>query len=281
VAFANRRSSRRNTSTLATFALTAFATVLFAVAGPPRALAETRCTITAICTTFSGKLTPKALPRHKPAPVRLRLDGGVRVASTSSAALPQLNRITMAINRHGRLRLAGLPTCRGSQVRDAPSSKALAACKSALVGTGRFEARLELPDQPTLIFDGKALIFNARIRGKPGLLAHVFAREPTNLAIVVPFVIHRPKRHKGTYGTFLRSPSLPRLLGDEIYATSFAFNLGRIYRVRGRRYSYLNASCPAPKGFPSAVFNFARAVYYFKGGRRAAETLTRVCRVRG
>ena len=249
---------------------------LWAAASP----AEIRCTSAEICTSFDGKLIPRALPRHKPAPVRLKLRGGVQVASTSSASLPQLNRITMAINRHGRLRLAGLPACRGAQIRDAPSAKALAACKDALVGTGRFGARLELPDQPTLLFDGKALIFNARVRGKPGLLAHVFASEPTNLAITVPFVIHRPKRGRAAYGTFLRSPSLPRLLGDEIYATSFSFNLGRRFTVNGKRRSYLNAACPAPPGFPVTTFSFARATYDFKGGRRATETLTRVCRVR-
>ena len=265
---------------LALAAMAGAGVVAATAVAPLTATAEIRCTTTSICTSFDGKLTPRALPRHKPAPVRLKLRGGVQVAGTSSAALPQLNRITMAINRHGRLRLAGLPACRGAQIRDAPSSKALAACGDALIGTGRFGARLELPDQPTLIFDGRALIFNARVRGKPGLLAHVFASEPTNLAIVVPFVIHRPKRARGTYGTFLRSPSLPRLLGDEIYATSFAFNLGRFYRVRGRRYSYLNAACPAPPGFPVTTFSFARATYDFKGGRRVNETLTRVCRVR-
>jgi len=246
----------------------------------PAATAEIRCTTTSICTTFDGKLIPRALPRHEPAPARLTLRGGVKVASASRTALPQLNRITMAINRHGALRLAGLPACRGSEIRDAPSSKALASCKDALVGTGSFGARLDLPDQPTLLFDGKALLFNARVRGRPGLLAHVFAREPTNLAIVVPFVIHRPKRARGTYGTFLRSPSLPRLLGDEIYATSFRFDIGRTYTVRGKRRSYLNAACPAPPGFPVTTFSFARATYDFKGGRRAHETLTRVCRVR-
>jgi hypothetical protein len=246
---------------------------------PTAAIAEIACH-NDVCTTFDGKLTPKALPRYRPAPVRLRLEGNVRTAGTSSVALPQLKRITLAINRHGALHLAGLPVCKGSDVRDATAAKALAACKGALVGRGRFGARLELPDQPSLLFDGRALIFNARVRGKPGVLAHVFAREPTSLSILVPFVIHRPKRRTGTYGTFLRSPSLPRLLGDEVYATAFAFNLGRRFKVGGRPRSYLSAACPAPRGFRGAIFDFARATYDFQGGRRVSETLTRACRVR-
>ena len=58
-------------------------------------------------------------------------------------------------------------------------------------------------------------------------------------------------------------------------------NLGRNFTYRGKRRSYLSASCPAPKGFSRAPFPLARAGFAFKGGRKLGATLVRSCGVRG
>jgi hypothetical protein len=57
--------------------------------------------------------------------------------------------------------------------------------------------------------------------------------------------------------------------------------LSRRYSYRGRRHSVLSAGCPAPEGFPGAVFTLARTTFGFAGGTKLVSALTRECRVRG
>jgi hypothetical protein len=54
--------------------------------------------------------------------------------------------------------------------------------------------------------------------------------------------------------------------------------------VRGRGEqvpSYLSAGCPAPKGFPGAVFPFAKASFAFAKQPSLNSTLTRSCGAEG
>jgi hypothetical protein len=83
---------------------------------------------------------------------------------------------------------------------------------------------------------------------------------------------------KGTYGTVLVA-KLPST-GKEGFITGLSMNLGRNYSFKGKRHSYLSASCPAPKGFSKATFPLAKAGFQFRGGRSLGSTLVRSCGVR-
>jgi hypothetical protein len=56
--------------------------------------------------------------------------------------------------------------------------------------------------------------------------------------------------------------------------------LRRIYTYRGQKHSYASAGCPAPEGFPGAIYRFARASFKFAEGQRVSSTLVRDCNVR-
>jgi hypothetical protein len=119
-----------------------------------------------------------------------------------------------------------------------------------------------------------------RLSGRRAILAHIYTPRPGPIAVTVPLIIgHRAGA--STYGTTLSSPPLPELLGHNVYATDFRFDLGKRFRAHGRPRSYFSASCAAPPGFPGAVFTFARAAFRFKDNRTVRQTLTRACRVRG
>ena len=49
--------------------------------------------------------------------------------------------------------------------------------------------------------------------------------------------------------------------------------------LRGKPRSYLSAGCPAPVGFPGAVFPLARASFGFADGRVLSATMQRSCSV--
>jgi hypothetical protein len=69
--------------------------------------------------------------------------------------------------------------------------------------------------------------------------------------------------------------------GDAGRITVLSLDLGREFSYRGRRHSYLSAGCPAPKGFPGAVFPLARVKLAFAGGKTLSTTLARSCKARG
>jgi hypothetical protein len=225
--------------------------------------------------SFEGKLAPKKLPRNRSAPVRVAV--GAKIAAAEEKDPPQLRAIAIAINRYGHFDPTGLPICTERDIQPATNQNALKACRDSLVGVGSFSAKVLLSQQSPFPAEGKMYAFNGRIHGRPAILAHVYGTNPVPTSFTFPFEL-RPQ--KGTYGTVLRA-NLPQATGNSGYITGLSMNLGRNFSYRGKRHSYLTASCPAPKGFSKAVFPLAHAGFFFKGGRRLGSTLVRSCGVRG
>jgi DNA-binding beta-propeller fold protein YncE len=225
--------------------------------------------------SLEGKLAPRKLPRHGSAPVRVAV--GAKIAGAEGKDPPQLRTISIAINRYGHFDPSGLPICTERDIQPATNQNALKACGSSLVGVGSFSARVGLSQQAPFPSEGKMYAFNGRVHGRPAILAHVYGTNPVPTSFTFPFEL-RPT--KGTYGTILKA-RLPQATGNSGYITGLSMNLGRNFSYRGKRHSYLTASCPAPKGFSKAVFPLAHAGFFFKGGRSLGSTLVRSCGVRG
>lgn len=223
--------------------------------------------------SFQGKLTPRTLPRRSRRPVVASV--GAKVVPLGGRTPPQLRRIEIAINRNGHFAPGAVPSCRIEQIQPATTPAALAACRPALVGEGHFSARVLLPSQAPFPSSGKVYAFNGRWHGHSAILAHVYGTEPAPTSFTLPFVI---SHSKGTFGTTLTA-KLPADAANAV--TGIELDLQRRYTYRGKAKSYASASCPAPKGFHSAVFSFARASYRFVGGKGLAKTLSRVCRAAG
>lgn len=220
----------------------------------------------------SGEISPKRLPRHGEAPVRMTIGG--RISSTAKGAFPQLRTVTFAFNRAGRLDLRGLPRCRLGHIDPSTTREALLACGSSLVGEGRFSANVRFPEQSPFPSRGKVLAFNGVLRGRPTVFAHIYGTKPVPTAYVLPLQI---SSGRGTFGTRLQA-SLPEATGDWGYVTGLTLSLGKDFTAHGRRHSFLNAGCPAPKGLPGAIFPFAKASFAFDGGKVLTATLIRNCR---
>jgi hypothetical protein len=226
--------------------------------------------------TVLGQIKPFKLPRTEPAPIAIFIAG--HLADTKGGAPPQLKRLRIRLNRHGLLQSQGLPACHLHQIQPATTSRALTDCGEALVGSGRFWAEILLPGQPPYRTRGRLLVFNGRRAGKPVLFAHIFTTKPFATSFVLSFAIKRISR--GPWGTLL-SASLPESLGKWGYLDRIKLTLRRKYTYRGKQRSYLNASCPAPKGFTSAVFPLAQAQFTFAEEKHLDLTLTKNCRVKG
>jgi hypothetical protein len=229
----------------------------------------------ALRVAFEGNFSPQKLPRHHPAPVKVRVEGSIGTADGSPP--PRLRRVSFAVNRHGRISTRGLPSCRVGLLQSTTTKEALKRCRSALVGHGQFDAFLEFPGSPPIHVREKVLAFNGSSGRRRAILLHLFVREPTNVTLVLPFTISH--RGDGDFGTVLTA-RIPSLAGNIGYVSKISMKVGRTYTVDGRRRSLFSASCAAPSGFDGTVFNFARGSFEFAGGRRVTTTLTRLCRVR-
>jgi hypothetical protein len=224
----------------------------------------------------AGKLAPHNLPRKGVAPISVYFSG--QISTTDDSQPPQLKQLRIEINRNGRLDYVGLPVCRAEEIQPASTGRALAACRRSLVGQGTFWASVVFAGQAPYPTKGHLLVFRGERKGRPVLLGQIYSAHPFATSFLIPFTIHNSKR--GKYGTVLNA-SLPSALGNWGYVTAISMKLSRRYTVRGRAHSFISAGCPAPKGFPGAIFPLARTSFKFSGGKQIASSLTKSCAVRG
>jgi hypothetical protein len=225
--------------------------------------------------SVSGKLSPRVLPRRGQAPIAVSVGG--RIGTTDGSTPPQLRTLKIELNRHGRLDTRGLSLCRPAQIHPATTARALTACRPALVGRGTFTVDVVLAGQQPYPTAGRLLVFNGLYKGRHALLGQIYSPKPFSTSFFVPFEIGKAKGRD--YGLALTA-SLPRALGNWGHVTGIQMRLGRRFRYRRRMHSFLSAGCPAPKGFPGALFTLARTSFSFAGGKKLTSTLTRSCRVR-
>jgi hypothetical protein len=225
---------------------------------------------------FDGGFTPHALPRDRPVPVNVHIEGTIGTANGSRP--PQLRRIAFAINRHGKFFTRGLPTCSTGLLQSTTTQAALARCRPALVGRGSFGADVAFPTLSLIPVRGRLLAFNGRDGGRPAILLHLYVSNPVQVTFFLPFQA-TGGQGGGTFGTVLTA-SIPKIAGDLGYVTNIDLKIGRRYSYRGHPRSLFSASCAAPAGFSGAIFDFARGSFYFANGQQLTTTLTRNCRVR-
>jgi hypothetical protein len=225
--------------------------------------------------SFDGGFTPRSLPRDRPAPITLDVQGAI--STTDGSHPPAVRRIEIALNRNGKLSTRGLPACTSPLLQSTSTETALKRCRSALVGRGHFEAEVEFSSNAPIDATGAMLAFYGKDDGQPALLLHLYVTTPVRTTFVLPLKISR--RAKGQFGTFF-SARIPTLAGGIGSVSQIDLTIGRNYAYRGQSRSFISASCPAPDGFPGAVFTLARGSFYFVDGKKIDTTLARDCRVR-
>jgi hypothetical protein len=225
--------------------------------------------------TVLSQIKPYKLPRTGTAPIAVFVAGHLQ--SAKGGIPPQLQEMTIEVNRRGLLQSWGLPVCRVETIQPATTGRALSVCGEALIGSGQFWANIVLPDQGAYRTQGRLLIFNGRQKGRPVILVHIYTSHPFNSSFVIPFSIRHVS--KGPYGTELHA-SLPQALGDWGYLDRIKLTLKREYTFKGRRLSYFNAGCPAVKGADRASFPLAYAQFSFAERKPLGVTVDKTCGVK-
>jgi hypothetical protein len=219
--------------------------------------------------TIEGAITPKALPRKTPAPVTLSLSGSLKTADATHP--PVLKTLHLEFDRHGQLNTTGLPTCRPQQLQSTLTATAERVCKDALVGTGRAEAQIALPEQAPFNASGKLLIFNGPPKGaKQVLVLHVYAHVPAPTTFVTTAVIGKAK---GKYGTSA-DVAIPAIVAGQGSLIAFSATLHKTWPYKGQKQSLLLATCPSGHLYAHGDFLFA-------GGEELSGGVTRSCTPKG
>jgi hypothetical protein len=223
---------------------------------------------------FDGGISPRALPRTALAPVTVKIDSSFR-SSEGIDPPPQLQTISIGINRAGKIFDRGLPTCKVRKIQPATIAAARKLCRDAIVGSGRVQVRVHLTNQQPFTFRGPLLVFHAkRAGGHRRLLAQVYGLKPPSAFVLNFRIVKEP----GVFGTVIKT-TLPETAHKWAYVTHFEMKLRRVYTYNGRERSFISARCAAPKGFPGAVYPFAEANFGFGGGEQVSTTLIRDCKV--
>lgn len=223
--------------------------------------------------SLDGELTPLTLPRDRPAPVTVRLHGALRTADGTQ--LPRVTKIELGLPGEGVLFTKGLPTCPVLRLTNTSHAKALDHCRPALIGRGRIEADVLLPNQQPFRIHAPVLAFNGRVRGRRAVVVHAVSKSPPTV-VVIPFVLNR---RPGRFGMALVA-DLPSHLGPWPHFARFDLTLSRRFLYQGRQRSYLSASCPIPPRFTAGFFSLARVAYTLAGGREVSTGIARSCRAR-
>jgi hypothetical protein len=223
---------------------------------------------------LNGGIAPRKLPRHKRAPVAVRLAG--RVLTEDNSPVPRVNWIRLELAWHGLLDTNGLAVCPRARLDGTSTRQALEHCREAQVGQGRLFARVFLPGEPGLGVRARLTAFNGRTKtGRHAVLVHAYSSDPP-VSFVIPFSVHR---HSGSFHTVLIA-LIRRSAGPWPRVANFQIVVGRHFSFHGKRRSYLSASCPVPQGFTAAPLSFARATYTFQGGEQLSIESVRSCRAR-
>jgi hypothetical protein len=193
-----------------------------------------------ICVADDGGITPEALPRHGNAPVTARLNA--EVSTRDGSHPPPFKSMDLKIDRTVSLDAEGLPVCRAGQITASTTATVRKVCGDAIVGSGKAEVEVAFPEQAPFRSTGPLVLFNGGVEGQvTTLLLHAYVNVPAPTAIVVKAKI--TKIHEGRFGMRIQA-EVPRIAGGSGSVTMFDLRVGRRYTYKGRKKSFLSASCP-------------------------------------
>ena len=193
-----------------------------------------------ICIADDGGISPEALPKHGKAPVTARLNG--EVSTRDGSHPPAFKTMDLKIDKTISLDAEGLPVCHSGQITASTTATVKRVCGDAIVGSGKAEVEVAFPEQPPFRSTGPLVLFNGGVKGPvTTLLLHAYVDVPAPTAIVVKATI--TKIHEGRFGMRIQA-EVPRIAGGAGSMTMFELDVGRRYTYKGKKKSFLSASCP-------------------------------------
>jgi hypothetical protein len=188
----------------------------------------------------NGGISPSKLPKHESVPITARLDG--EIGTLDGSHPPAVRTVTLDIDHTIQINAVGLPICRPGQIQARATAAARRACASAIVGSGEGEVEVAFPEQRPFSAKGPVVLFNGGVHGRTTLVfIHAYVAVPAPTAIVATAKITRI--HRGRFGLHIVA-QIPKIAGGAGSVTKFQLSVGRKFTYKGKKESFLAASCP-------------------------------------
>lgn len=181
----------------------------------------------------TATVTPTRLPADGTAPVTLTINSTATRPDPEALTAYPMSYVDLRLDRQLTVDTTGLPTCTSAALKGATPAVARQKCGTALIGSGGADVTLRpVIDEPTLAsahFD--LLFFNARDQGRPSVLMYrSYSKIPQGIAW--PIGTGRSLHVKDVGGE-----------DNRIQTSTFEVRLGKTWRYKGKRHSYLNGRC--------------------------------------
>jgi hypothetical protein len=200
-----------------------------------------------------GGISPSRLPRHEQAPISGHINA--QIGTVDGSHPPAIEHVEVDFDKTIQIHAQGLPVCKEAQLVARSTADARKACSDAIVGTGEGEVEVAFPEQAPIHATGPILLFNGGVSGKTTrLLIHTYVNVPAPTAVIVPVEISQIRR--GHYGLHADA-QIPPITGGAGSVTKFKLNIGRSFTYKGRKRSYLTASCPTGTYFTEGEVEFS------------------------
>jgi hypothetical protein len=202
-----------------------------------------------------GGITPSKLPRHKLVPIAAHLNA--RIGSLDGSHPPAVESVIADFDKSIEVNAEGLPVCKQAQLLARSTADAKKACPDAIVGSGKGEVDVAFPEQAPIDAKGPILLFNGGVHGDTTLLfIHTYVNVPAPTAVVATARITHI--HRGHFGLHTVS-TIPKIAGGAGSVTGFKLTIDRTFAYKGRKRSYLTASCPIGVYFAEGKVRFSDA----------------------
>jgi hypothetical protein len=201
----------------------------------------------------NGGISPSRLPRRTQVPIAAHIDASI--GTTDGSHPPAVRTLDIDFDKSIRVNAVGIPTCRKGRLEARTTAEAKRACPDAIVGSGEGEVEVEFPESTPFSAKGPIVLFNGGVHaGSTLLFVHAYVAVPVPTAVVATARISRIQR--GHYGIHTVS-QIPAIASGAGSVTRFKLTIDRRFTYRGRRESYLTASCPSGRYYTEGKILFS------------------------
>ena len=188
----------------------------------------------------NGGISPSKLPKHKQVPIAANLNG--QIGTTDDGHPPAIRTVNLDFDKTIQVNARGLPVCTERDLIARSTAAAKNACSDAIVGSGEGEVEVAFPEQQPFSAKGPIILFNGGVHGGTTLiLIHTYVAVPAPTAVIATVKLtHIDRGHFGTNAL----AQIPRIAGGAGSVTKFKLTINRKFTYKGKRESYLTASCP-------------------------------------
>jgi hypothetical protein len=203
----------------------------------------------------NGGISPLKLPKHNQAPISANLNA--QIGTIDGSHPPAIKSVIADFDKSIQVNAKGLPVCKEGQLTARSTVDARKACPDATVGSGEGEVEVAFPEQAPFTAKGPIVLFNGGAHGGTTLLLiHAYVAVPAPTAVIATVKLTRI--HRGHYGIHAVA-QIPRIAGGAGSVTRFKLTINRKFTYRGKKKSYLTASCPNGHYYAEGKVQFSDA----------------------